>query len=131
MNDVPLPVPTDDAARALHMCTLSSNSSSTSYVEAPTLNNMLPIWNSHFRQNIDAFDPSYQNNDRYSDADYGFSSVVCGGRPVSELVQLCIMDNVSALNAVLLMHTLKPMPSLHLLPYIQARSPISFVKASV
>jgi hypothetical protein len=130
LNDVPLPVPSDDAARALQTCT-SSGSNRSSYLDAPALDGMLPIWNTRRQQKNDAFDLSDHKDISKTDADYGFSSVMCDAGSVSELVQLCIMANVSAINAVLLMHAPQPTPPLQLFPYIQACSPIIPVAATL
>jgi hypothetical protein len=124
-SDLPLPVMSNYQARALQMCT----SSSSSHHDTPDVDGMLPIWNiSHLQQTYGfEFADLHGGSDDASVIhpfhDEDFSSVMCESRSVRELVQLCIMSNVSAINSVLLIHTPQPISPIQLLPYIQASSP--------
>jgi hypothetical protein len=124
LNDLPLPVVSNYQARALQMCT-----SSSSHHEAPDVYGLLPIWNMSHLQKTHGFDFTDLNSGS-DDAsviqpfhDEDFSSVMCESRSVRELVQMCIMSNVSAINSVLLIRTPRPTSPLQLLPYIQASTP--------
>jgi hypothetical protein len=117
LDDVPLPVPSEDAARALEMC---ASSGSGSRQHAPALDGMRPI------RNIDMLRSNFAFGDFDFDADVTddvteamFSSLVCESRLVRELVHMCIMANISSIDSVLLISVPKPTPPLELFPYIQ------------
>jgi hypothetical protein len=119
LDDVPLPVPSEDAARALEMCTSSGIGSRQ---RAPALDGMRSIRNINTLRSNSAFgDATDDETDDVTDdvTDGTFSSLVCESRFVRELVNMCIMANVSSIDSVLLISVPKPTPPLHLFPYIQ------------
>jgi hypothetical protein len=125
LDDVPLPVPSEDAARALEMCTSSGLGSRQ---RAPALDGMRPIRNINTLRSNSSFGDFYHDIDATDDETYDvtddvtdgtFSSLVCESRFVRELVSMCIMANVSSIDSVLLISVPKPTPPLHLFPYIQ------------
>jgi hypothetical protein len=117
LDDVPLAVPSKDAARALEMCTSSGIGSRQ---RAPALDGMRPIRNINTLRSNSAFGDFDHNIDVTDDETDGtFSSLVCESRFVRELVSMCIMANVSSIDSVLLISVPKPTPPLHLFPYIQ------------
>ena len=108
-EEVPLPIPSRASAEALQLCTVSSSSNASH--RAPELEGMMPKFST-----TRPLDP-LAGADGASQG--SFSSIFCESRTVQELVQLCIMHNVSAVNGVLLMRTPQSSPPIHLHAYVQ------------
>lgn len=110
LEKVPLPVPSEAAAAALHAC-----SSSTSSHSAPAVEGMMPLWSSSPHDSFaveNVFGVEGDDDDAYS-------SIMCEDRPVRELVDLCILKRVSSVNNVLLLRVTRPVPPLQIFGFVQ------------
>jgi hypothetical protein len=113
VEDIPLPVPSRNTTRALQMCTSISNMPSR---DAPVLEGMVPLWNLNHKHNTVNLDVIENADD---DPDNAFPALMCESRAVRELVQLCIMSNVSSVNNVLLMKMPQQATPLPIFAYMQ------------
>ena len=113
VEDIPLPIPSQDAARALEMCTSMSVIRSR---DAPVLEGMMPPWNHNLEHNAADIDVAEVAGDDTGDP---FPALVCESRAVRDLVQLCILRNVSSVNNVLLMTMPQQPTPLRIFAYIQ------------
>lgn len=113
VEDIPLPVPSQDAARALKMCTSISFIRSR---DAPVLERMMPPWNHDLDHNAAYIDTAAAADD---DPGNPIPALVCESRAVRDLVQLCILRNVSSVNNVLLMRMPQQPTPLRIFAYIQ------------
>ncbi len=89
---VSLPIPSDDAARSLQACTSSSSSISSSTHDAPVLEGMTPMFSSPNRDAAAAAAAAAAAH-AHAHADTAhhddiFSSILCEGRAVGQIVQL-------------------------------------------